>query len=324
MSRRYLARAGREAIGTMWRRTIQTGMEQGILLDEWSVASRYLGANRTVRIYLPPSYEGHPRRHYPVLYVQDGQNVFSSAGPHCCFGWGSWELDRIVDRLCAANQMQEIILVAVDNSAARYQEYRGPAYPYRKEELALLRRKPPGAGDSTLFKNYAAFLRKELKPLIDREFRTLPKAAHTGLLGSSLGGLCSLAVAWEYPRTFGLVASLSGALQVEKRHFLKNELGRYRGWRKPLKIYLDSGTVDFSGDDDGCKDTLAAVAELRRIGWKDGRNLLHFVDARPMAVEELEQAGLDHDKWREARRSQHNEFYWRQRVWRALVFLFPP
>src|ERR1043165_6916644 len=103
----------------------QTKMIAGKLLPEEQIASRYLGADRTVRIYLPPSYESKPRRRYPVLYLHDGQNVFSSAGSNCCFGWGSWELDKTVDELCAVGRMREIIMVAVDHSRSRYKEYRG-------------------------------------------------------------------------------------------------------------------------------------------------------------------------------------------------------
>ncbi len=319
-----VARVCRIQIALSLLLTIQICMSQGKLLPEQSIPSRFLGSNRTVRIYLPPSYERETRRRYPVLYLHDGQNVFSSAGADCCFGWGSWELDRIVDGLTASNRMAEIILVAVNNSRARYAEYRGPAHPYTKKELAALKRKPPAAGDDTAFENYAAFLIKELKPRIDREYRTLKDAAHTGVLGSSLGGIGSVALAWEHPRAFGLAASLSGSFQIEKKHFLEDVLGAHRGRRKSVRLYLDSGTIDFTGDDDGRKNTSAVVAELRRIGWKDGVNLQHFVEERPFTDEELEQAGLRRDKWREARGSQHNEFYWRQRAWRALVFLFPP
>ena len=95
---------------------MQTHLSHGALLPEESIPSKYLGGSRTVHIYLPPSYEQSPRRRYPVLYLHDGQNVFSSAGTNCCFGWGSWELDKTVDALSAAKQMQEIIMVAVDNS----------------------------------------------------------------------------------------------------------------------------------------------------------------------------------------------------------------
>lgn len=60
-----------------------------------------------------------------MLYLHDGQNVFSSAGTNGAFGWGSWELDRTVDALCRAGKMQEIIVVAVDNSFARLEESGG-------------------------------------------------------------------------------------------------------------------------------------------------------------------------------------------------------
>jgi len=299
-------------------------MGQGNLLKEEVVASRHLGTNRTVRIYLPPSYAQEPRRRYPVLYLHDGQNVFSSAGTNCCFGWGSWELDKTADRLAAKGQMREIILVAVNNSRARYAEYRGPASASAKEEKGASKRKPPSGRSGSAFENYANFLIQELKPKIDREYRTLKGPAHTGVLGSSLGGICSLALAWEYPRTFGLAASMSGSFQIEKKQFLQEVLRGYQGRRKPLRLYLDSGTIDFTGDDDGRKNTEAVAVELRRIGWNDGANLQHFVDLHPLGEGELEETGLRRDKWREAQHSQHNEFYWRQRAWRPLVFLFPP
>ena len=302
--------------------TSQKGMSEGTLLQEERIKSRSLGAERTIRIYVPPSYDREPKRRYPVLYLQDGQNVFSAAGTNCCFGWGNWELDRIVDELIAAKRMEEIIMVAVHNSRSRYQEYRGPAYSPAKAELKRLKRKPQEAGDDNRFDKYGAFLTKELKRMIDREYRTLPGAAHTAVVGSSLGGICSLALAWEHPKTFGLTASLSGSFQIEKKHFL-NLLQSYQRKPKPIRIYLDSGTIDFTGDDDGRKNTEAVAAALRRIGWKDNVNLKHFVDPRALSEPEMEQAGLRRDKWAEARKSQHNEFYWRLRVWRALTFLFP-
>jgi predicted alpha/beta superfamily hydrolase len=298
-------------------------MDQGRLVDEQKVGSRFLPAPRTVRIYLPPSYASSPRRRYPVLYLHDGQNVFSAAGTNCCFGWGSWELDKTVDRLVAGKKMREIIMVALDNSPERYLEYRGPAYPYSEKELQGLRRRPLAPGDNTRFENYARFLAEELKPKIDREYRTYKGADNTAVMGSSLGGICSLALAWDHPKVFGGAASLSGSYQIEKKNFLENVLRCYHRKPKPILVYLDSGMIDFTGDDDGRKDTAAVTAELRRIGWKAEKNLKYFADLRPLNDAELEKAGLRRDKWKEAQKSQHNEFYWRQRVWQALVFLFP-
>jgi predicted alpha/beta superfamily hydrolase len=301
--------------------SITTCMSAGKLLPEEKVASRFLGETRTVRIYLPPSYEAKPARRYAVLYLHDGQNVFSSAGTNCCFGWGNWELDRTVDRLCAKGRMQEIIMVAIDNSRARYKEYRGRlhAEPAKGKKIEA----STNAMDNARFDSYANFLIEELKPKIDRKYRTLKTAADTGVLGSSLGGICSLSLAWEFPKVFGRAASLSGAFQVEKRNFIEQALRPWRSKPKSIRVYLDSGTADFTGDDDGRKHTNAVAEELRRIGWKEDRNLKHFTDLAPVTESEMERAGLRRDKWHEAQKSQHNEFYWRLRVWWALEFLFP-
>src|SRR6266516_1652396 len=187
-----------DSLACMWRRqlalwvvVIQTSMADGKILPEERIESRTLGAARTVRVYLPPSYDTAPKRRYPVLYLHDGQNVFSSAGTNCCFGWGSWEVDKTVDRL-----------VAVDHPRSRYKEYRGSLHL----EDGKVRKPPRGARtndlDNARFEAYANFLIKELKPRIDREYRTLKSAVNTGVMGSSLGGICSLSLAWENPKTF--------------------------------------------------------------------------------------------------------------------------
>ena len=283
--------------------------QNGSLLDT-NLPSNFFSWNRGIHIYLPPSYPTQPQRRYPVLYLHDGQNVFSSAGTNCAFGWGSWELDRTVDTLCRAGKMQEIIMVAVDNSFARLQEYNGRHHV------------PDGRAANTAFEIYEAFLITDLKPQIDREFRTLPEAAHTAVMGSSLGGLCSLALAWEHPDIFGGAASLSGSFQVEQTNFLNSVLKNYHGKAKPFRVYLDSGAVDFTGGDDGHALIRQVAAELRRIGGS--KNLKLYFDAKPLTPAKLKKSGLRRDKWAEARISQHNEFYWRMRSWHALTFLFPP
>jgi enterochelin esterase-like enzyme len=272
------------------------------------VTSRFLQGERTVRLYLPPSYAKESQRRFPVLYLHDGQNVFSSAGTNIAFGWGNWQLDLTGDELCRAGKMQEIIMVAVDNSPARFAEYGG-----------LVR--AVSSNTPTAFENYSEFLIHELKPRIDAQYRTRPDPANTGLMGSSMGGICSVVMAWQHPEIFGRAASLSGAFQVDT-NFLERVLRPYDGKPKPIRYYLDSGVADFMGGDDGRKRTEAVATELRRIGW--GNQLEYYVDARPLNLAELEKSGLRKDKWAEAQTSQHNEFYWRLRAWRALTFLFPP
>jgi enterochelin esterase-like enzyme len=286
---------------------LSSSISRAVLL-ETNLPSQFAGL-RHIHIYLPPSYGTDSQRRYPVLYLHDGQNVFSSAGTNAAFGWGSWELDKTADGLARAGKMREIIMVAVDNSFIRLEEYSG-------------RHRGTNSAASTAFENYAEFLLTELKPWVDRNFRTQPAAANTAVMGSSLGGLCSLALAWDHPEIFGGAASLSGAFQVEQTNFLNGVLRGFHGEPKPFRVYLDSGVVDFMGGDDNHSLTEKVAAELRRIGWKDQLEL--FVDSKPLTPAQLEQSGLPHDKWAEAQTSQHNEFYWRLRSWRALTFLFPP
>lgn len=280
----------------------------GEIVFEGTIHSSILQTNRLVRIYLPPGYNDAPASRFPVLYVHDGQNAFTTAGPHAAFGWGNWELDKTADHLIAAQKIRPIIIVAIDCSPSRYREYRGPIAP---------------GLDNRSYERYARFLIEELKPLIDRDYRTRTGPQHTGLLGSSMGGICSLSLVWQHPEVFGLAASLSGAFQVEKQFFLENTLRNKIARKKPVRIYLDSGICDYSGGDDGMKYTEAVAIELARLGWKPGHDLLHHID-RPLTAEQLKPFNLPEDKFNEAQRSQHNELYWRLRSWRALTFLFPP
>jgi len=283
-------------------RTVQADQR----LFQLEINSHFLKGPRTVQVYLPESYHQSSLR-YPSLYLHDGQNVFSSAGTNICFGWGNWELDRTADGLCRSGKMQEIIVVAINNSPARYPEYCGHHHS--------------SGTNMTEFENYSAFLIQELKPKIDSTYRTRPEAANTGTMGSSMGGICSIVLAWDHPEIFGRAASLSGAFQVEHTNFLNNILRVYSGQAKPTRLYLDSGVIDFTGGDDGKALTTEVGEELRRIGW--GNRLCHFVDAKPLTASELQNTDLRRDKWSEAQTSQHNEFYWRLRAWRALTFLFP-
>lgn len=271
------------------------------------IPSAALGGSRTIRVYLPPSYRDHPNHRYPVLYAHDGQNLFTSAGTNVAFGWGNWELDRTADALSREGKMREIIIVGVDNSPARFAEYGGA-------------RRGAAATSRTAFECYATFLIEELKPYVDRHYRTQTDARGTAVLGASLGGLCSVLLAWERPDVFGGAACLSGSFQVNSTNFLREVLRPYNGSPKPARLYLDSGSADFAGGDDGRSLTAAVAAEFQRVGWAS--NLMVHAETSLLTDAQLARSGLRQDKWAEAKTSHHNEFYWRLRVWRALTFLF--
>ena len=284
-------------------------MAQSNVLPLHSFASSALGRSRNIQIALPASYDASNALRYPVVYLHDGQNVFSTAGNGVAFGWGNWRADVTARELTQSQKASEVILVAIHNSEERYQEYKGPN---------LL-----SVTNPTPYQRYARFLVEELKPWVDQHFRTRIGPSDTAIIGSSMGGLASLALAWEHPDVFGGVGCLSGAFQVEKTNFLRNILAPYAKGAKGFRIYLDSGVVDFSGGDDGQRNTERVVFELRRIGWKDGVDLRHFVDAHPLSSDQVRATDLPASKWDEAQRNQHNEFYWRLRFGAALEFLFP-
>ncbi len=302
---------------------VNVGHAAGRFLPPEAFPSAVLGTNRTVRIWLPPSYEILPEARYAVLYLHDGQNVFSSAGPNIAFGWGNWEVDLTVERLVRENRMREVILVAIDNTPKRYQEYRGRTAPLTEEARKSTRQAVVDPGDNSAYDRYAQFLTTELKPAIDRRFRTLTDPAHTGVLGSSMGGICSFALAWDHPEVFGLAASMSGAYQIEQRCFLETVLKPHAGRPKPVRLYFDCGIQSGTSGDDGRANTERVVFELRRVGWQADVNLRYFLDEHPLTPVQLEPLKLADDKFKEAQINQHNELYWRLRVWRPLEFLFP-
>src|SRR5256885_13302296 len=155
--------------------------------------SRILGNRRDILVYLPPGYRRFSRKRYPVLYLHDGQNVFDAA---TSFGGVEWGVDETAERLIRAKTIEPLIIVAVANVGEdRVHDY--PPTPGVIE--AQGRRKKRSRG---LARFYGYFLMEELKPFIDRNYRTRRGPTFTGLGGSSLGGLVTLAIGILYPEKF--------------------------------------------------------------------------------------------------------------------------
>ena len=145
---------------------------------------------RTIRIYLPEGYQNNSKR-YPVLYMQDGQNLFDVATA----GFGEWGVDETLDSL-GKNKRAACIVVGIDNSSKRLTEYN----PYYFERF--------GEGEGNA---YADFIALTLKPFIDSSFRTLPQKKTTLIAGSSMGGLISFFTMLKYPEVFGIAGVFSPA-----------------------------------------------------------------------------------------------------------------
>ncbi|MBC6611257.1 alpha/beta hydrolase [Hymenobacter sp. BT507] len=179
------------------------------------IALPQLHRTRRVWVYLPPSYATNHRR-YPVLYLQDGQNVFDEATSFS----GEWGVDETLDR-----EKHAVIVVAVDNGGDKrldeYSPWRNPQY---------------GGGEG---REYAAFLTETLKPYVDQHYRTRARRRHTGIGGSSMGALIALYAALRYPQVYGRVGAFSPALW-----FAKDSLDHFVQYARPgraTRFYMVAG-----------------------------------------------------------------------------------
>src|SRR5262245_61733786 len=150
---------------------------------------------RECRIYLPPGYTTSDRR-YPVLYVNDGQQIFDPGG-HV-------QANRICEDLIRGGEIVPILIVAIsvpiEPDTVRFWEYA----PWQRRFPFFGGRLLGGGGDA-----YVRDVRNILKPEVDRRFRTLPDSTHTGMAGYSLGGLISAYAGLAYHDTFGLIGACS-------------------------------------------------------------------------------------------------------------------
>ncbi|NTW01200.1 MAG: glycogen debranching protein GlgX [Oscillochloris sp.] len=192
----------------------------GTLLTIASFASPQLDNQRDILIYLPPSYDKSTNR-YPVIYAQDGQNLFDEATSFA----GEWHVDETLEAL--ASQGIEVIVVGIPNMGERrVDEYS----PFADAE------ERGGRGDA-----YLAFIAETLKPYIDRSFRTRTEPEHTGLMGASQGGLISLYGILQRSDVFGIAVVLSPALG-----FADGAIFAMIGQivLPPGRIYLTVGTAE--------------------------------------------------------------------------------
>ncbi len=179
---------------------------------EVSPLLRFEGAGRShaVRVYTPPGYAENTLRRFPVLYMQDGKNLFF---PDEAFGGQEWRVDETMDRLDQMNSVRKVIVVGVAPHE-RMVDYTAPGYDA-----------------------YGRFLTTTLKPAIDAGWRTRPEPASTVVSGSSLGGVVSLRLAWHHPEVFGGAMCMSSTFGFQDDLFERLETEP----RPPIRIYLDSG-----------------------------------------------------------------------------------
>jgi len=248
--------------------------------------SKILGNRRDVLVYLPPGYRRFSRRDYPVLYLHDGQNVFDAA---TSFAGVEWGVDETAQRMIGKGFIEPLIIVAVSNMGEdRIHEYA----PTRGVYDHTAERKKRSRG---LARQYGDFLINELKPYIDRKYRTKRGPEFTGLGGSSLGGLVTLAIGILYPQAFSRLIVMSPSIWWDD--FAIYRLVDSIRDKPPLKIWLDTGTNE--------------------PGWEQARELRNRLVQKGWKV-------LDDLQYLEVKGADHSERAWAARVDMALHFLFPP
>jgi enterochelin esterase-like enzyme len=244
--------------------------------------SRILPDRRDLIVYLPPGYDADSERRYPVLYLNDGQNLFD---PETSFVKGqTWRVRETADEAIEAGEVEPLVIVGIYNTGDR-----------RLAEYTHERDWQMGGGEAD---SYGALLTHELMPWIAEHYRVSPEREHTGLGGSSLGGLVSLYLGLRYPQVFGRLAVLSPSVWWNHRSILGvvNEVAP--GIEDHPRIWLDAGDLEGRMT---LKNTELLAKRLRENGWRDGET-------------------LDFEKIRGGR---HNELSWAERVGPMLRFLYP-
>lgn len=248
--------------------------------------SRIFRNTRFLRVWLPPGYDAaeNQARRYPVLYLNDGQNLFESAAS---FTGVEWEVDETADRLIREGTVPPMIIVGIDNAARdRMREY----MPYRSLHPMMLRVQGT---------RYPGFLTKEVIPFIRNNYRVATGPENTGLGGSSLGALIALYTARVWPGLIGRLLLESPSLWASNRQMIR-ESRTLKHW--PERVFLAIGTNEAGRADKNqspVEDVREFAAILRRAGLDEQRLLL----------------AIEAD-------AKHHESAWARRFPEALTFLF--
>jgi predicted alpha/beta superfamily hydrolase len=227
---------------------------------------------RDVIIWFPPSYDESTSKRYPVLYMHDGQNIIDPATS--AFGI-DWQVDETSDSLINENLMNEIIVVGIYNTKHRRSDYSHNDTGYA----------------------YMRWVVNELKPLIDKTYRTKPDRENTAVAGSSMGGLISFMMLWEYSDIFSKAACFSPAFKVDRFDFVKN-VKNFNGKKKVVKIYIDNGGVGLEARLQPGIDEMIQTLVLK--GYELDKDIIYFID----------------------KDAEHNEPAWANRMHKPLLWFF--
>lgn len=218
--------------------------------------SRFLPGEREISVYVPPGYGEEPGRRYPLLILQDGQNLFD---PSTSFIPGkTWRVAESADEAIAAGEVEPVVIAGVPNAGER-----------RIAEYTPSRDMKLGGGEAG---KYALLVTRELLPYLRARYRLLKGPDSTGIGGSSLGGLVSMWMGLAHPEIFGRLAVLSPSVWWNHRYILAYLNDVAPGMHRRPKIWLDVGDMEGRRT---LTDADMLHARLRKQGWRDEVDL-HF------------------------------------------------
>jgi predicted alpha/beta superfamily hydrolase len=202
--------------------------------------SMSIWGTRKIWIYLPPDYQ-LSTKNYPVLYMYDAQNLFDRRS--AAFGH-EWNVDESLEELFYEENFPGLIIVALDNSSRRgceYNVFSEDPHPYCADGSA----QGQSLNDAIV---------QELKPWIDRNYRSRQERVHTAIMGSSMGGQMALDMGLRYPDVFSRVLALSPSYQNQLQHPL-----RMPDWIRSLTIPADLAVYQDMGDAESIRELSAAA-----------------------------------------------------------------
>lgn len=233
-----------------------------------------LKTTRRIWIYLPKDYETSHKR-YDVMYLQDAQNLFDNATSYA----GEWQIDETLNKIFEKTG-KSLIVVGIDNGGEK-----------RIEELSPYKNAKYGGGNGD---NYVKFIVENLKPFIDKNYRTKPQRKFTTIGGSSLGSLISVYGAVKYPETFGKILAFSSAFWFNAKE-LNEFISSSKVNLKQQKYYFIQGKHE---DEDMEEQTKSVIKNLKSKKVKSKNIFLK----------------IDED-------GKHNEIYWRREFEGAVLWL---
>ena len=217
--------------------------------------SALIAEHHDLIVYVPPMYETEGERRFPVLYMQDGQNLFD---PETSFIKGNyWRMGETADALIEAGAITPLIIVGIYNAGVK-----------RMDEYTPVEDSRLGGGHADV---YGRMLVEELRPFIDAQYRTLPGAENCGMGGASLGGLVTLYLGLQYPAIFSRLAVMSPSVWWRNRTILRTVAALAS--KPELRIWMDIGT----------KESTRAAPDARLLrdaliskGWQLGEDLAYL------------------------------------------------